>query len=213
LAAALFGNRARGRELTASLIAGVDPTLWFSAYVEQLLPPLLFCFFEQGLVFEPHLQNILIGLRDGFPVQVFLRDFDNGKVVRDWFDAKHFEGVPTRVRDELTYETQQAWSSFNYCLMVNHLAEAIYSIAGSDEALELRLWGVIRESLLSYQTRFGTERSREKIAHLISAASLPAKANLLTRFLKKPDRKAGYLPVPNPMQLPEVRSAIETRLL
>ncbi len=45
---------------------------WWQAYVGQVAPPVLHALFSHGIVFEPHLQNVLIGVDgDGLPVQAF----------------------------------------------------------------------------------------------------------------------------------------------
>lgn len=199
LSAAFFGNRSLGREALLSHTKKHGAENWFKAYIDQLLHPLLYLFFSRGLMFEPHLQNILIGLKDGFPDKLILRDFDNGKIITDWFDTEKFADAPPLVKNELKVDSDYAWDRFVYCLFVNNIAEAAYYTANGDSTLELRLWHIVRNSLLSFQMKFGNERSRLKVARLIESKSLPTKGNLLTRFLKQPDRKASFFPVFNPL--------------
>lgn len=73
VAGALFGNHVLGEARVAAMVgqageaAGLAPDeaaeQWFSRYVRQLMYPVLHCYFMHGVVFEPHLQNVVIGGR------------------------------------------------------------------------------------------------------------------------------------------------------
>ena len=81
------------------------------------------------------------------------------------------------------------------------------ALAGGSERLERRLWDRVRQVLTGYERRFGTEDSARRIGPLLAGAPFPGKANLTVRFLKKADREAGYVLVPNPLgRVPEVPS-------
>lgn len=209
LAGALFGNRSLGRvRLMAtvnrlaereglSLAAAAES--WFDAYVEHLLYPVFHCFFSFGLIFEPHLQNVLAGIRGGRPCRVWLRDFEGVKLVRERRVFQELEGVSERARQALFYSEEQGWNRIAYCLFVNNFCEAIAQLGEMGPSLERRLWTVLRHHLREYQWRYGDLRSAGRINALLAGQPLPAKANFINRFLKRPDRDAGYVPLPHPL--------------
>lgn len=209
LAGALFGNHTRGQARLADIIdrlaqrqaAPWDATAedWFSAYVEQLLPPVLHCFFDHGIVFEPHLQNVLIGLTHDWPSHVWLRDFEGVKLVAGRFNAVPLDAVDARVRQALFYSEDQGWNRIAYCLLVNNFCEAVAQLSALRPSLEPRLWRIVGHQLRRYLTQHGNPNATRRINALLSGAPFPAKANLINRFYKRPDRDASYLPLPSPL--------------
>jgi siderophore synthetase component len=198
--AALFGDRDEGRARLAALLPPPRREAWFAAYLDALVAPALWLFFEAGLMFEPHLQNVLVAGFDGASPRVLLRDFDNGKCVSGLFDPARLEALAPELRGELLYDAETAWERFVYCLFVNNLAEVAAMLADGDAAAEARLWAAARAGLEGYLARFGSARSRGPVAALLARSSLPAKANLMTRVFKRSDRTAAFVPVPNPLR-------------
>lgn len=212
MAGALFGNQEIGRRWVARLMQQLTDTpglpaaeaveFWFGAYVQQLIGPVFYCFFEHGVIFEPHLQNVVIGMHDGVPVRLFLRDFEGVKLVDGSAVTARLAGESEKVRGALCYSEQNGWKRIAYCLFVNNLCEAVSQLAGGDAALERRLWSVLGEQLAAYQQVHGTERSQPYIRTLLQGEAFPAKANLINRFFKRPDRMVTYLPLHNPIPRP-----------
>lgn len=180
-----------------------DPEAWFGAYVGLLLPPVLYAYFAHGVVFEPHLQNVLVGVRDGLPCAVTLRDFEGVKLLPKHFPAGRLPGLSARARDALWYDPERGWNRLAYCLLVNNLGEAVATLAAGDPARERRLWGAVRHHLRAYQAAFGDPASARRLNALMAGEAWPAKANLLNRFLKRPDRGATYVPVTSPLPTAE----------
>lgn len=209
LAGALFGNGDIGDTWLNRLLdeharhAGAsdhDARLsWFDAYVAQSLSPVLYCYFVHGMVFEPHLQNVVIGVRDGLPVRLYLRDFEGVKLRSDRFDDAALTALEPRARDALRYSADKGWKRILYCLFINNYCEAIAQLAGADAAVEADLWRVVARRLQVYQQRFGTAESAKRIDALLAGEPLPAKANLINRFFKRADREVSYVPLPNPL--------------
>ena len=55
---------------------------WWEAYLRKIALPVLHALFGHGVVFEPHLQNVLVGVdSDGLPVQAILRDLEGVKLI------------------------------------------------------------------------------------------------------------------------------------
>ncbi len=209
LAGALFGNHlygaARLRELLAvmqqrggmSFEAAVEQ--WFSSYVAEIMYPVLHCYFAHGIIFEPHLQNVLIGVIDGEPRQILLRDFEGVKLVQARYDNEQLTGISLRAREALWYDNDQGWKRVCYCLFVNNFCEAISQLSAQKPAMQNRLWSIVRHHLYTYQRHYGDSASACRINALLNGEAFPAKANLINRFFKRPDRAFDYLPVNNPL--------------
>lgn len=215
LAGALFGNHVHGaarlRELVAqarraaALATGTDAGAaamterWFAQYVEALMYPVLACYFAHGLIFEPHLQNVLVGVADGLPCQIFLRDFEGVKLLREYYSAADLAGVSAAARTALWYSADLGWQRIAYCLFVNNFCEAIDQLAGDDAPLRRRLWAVVRHHVERYQQLHGDGKSAPRLNALLVGAALPGKTNLLNRYFKRADRATTYVPVGNPL--------------
>jgi siderophore synthetase component len=209
LAGALFGNHVYGerrmRHLLSELAARERSPLaavverWFSRYVEQLMLPVLHCYFAHGLVFEPHLQNVLIGLQESWPRQLFLRDFEGVKLLPAHHPAEALAEVSERAREALWYDPDLGWKRVAYCLFVNNFAEAIAQLAADQPALQPRLWGVVRHHLQRYQAQWGSPTSARRINAVLAGEPFPGKTNLSNRFLQRADRGSTYVPVGNPI--------------
>jgi len=209
LAGSLFGNHTRGQARLADIIGRLarrqaapwDTVAedWFSAYVEQLLPPVLHCFFDHGIVFEPHLQNVLIGLTNDWPSHVWLRDFEGVKLVAGRFNAVPLDGVDARVRQALFYSEDQGWNRIAYCLLVNNFCEAVAQLSALHPSLEPRLWRIVSHQLRCYLAQHGNPNATRRVNALLAGAPFPAKANLINRFYKRPDRDSTYISLPSPL--------------
>jgi siderophore synthetase component len=209
LAGALFGNHGYGelrlRHLLGDIAAREHSTLasvterWFSDYIEQLMYPVLHCYFAHGLVFEPHLQNVLIGLQNGCPRQLFLRDFEGVKLLPEHYPAQALKKVSARAREALWYDAEQGWKRVAYCLFVNNFAEAIGLLAAEQPALQQRLWALVRHHLHRYQAQWGSPASARRINAVLAGDPLPGKTNLSNRFFQRADRASAYISVGNPI--------------
>ncbi|MCW2878028.1 MAG: putative iron transport protein [Sphaerisporangium sp.] len=175
-----------------------DPMRWWGAYVDHVALPVLDAYFRHGVVLEPHLQNVLVGVdRDGMPVEAIFRDLEGTKLVAGRHDVS---GLPNLVARAATYDATRGWNRVVYCLMVNHLPEIAATVAHSaaarrgDELLR-ELWADARARV----ARYAGEHDRPlPLRDLLAGVPLPAKANLSTRWARSADRDAGYVPVANP---------------
>ncbi|MBI2379219.1 MAG: iron transporter [Gammaproteobacteria bacterium] len=208
LSGALFGDGEFGQARLAQVLvaagaeAGLRPELveaWFAAYVETVMFPVLHAYFEQGLVFEPHLQNVVVGLERHWPAQVFLRDFEGVKLVRERWPAERLPLAGERAREALWYTNDQGWNRVSYCLFVNHFCEAIQQLAALCPGLERRLWAVVAQALQHYQAHHGDAASALRINRVLAGQPFPMKGHLINRFLKRADKAAPYLALANPL--------------
>jgi siderophore synthetase component len=169
---------------------------WWDAYLGLLLPPVLAAYFEYGVVLEPHLQNVVVGVTaDGMPAQVLFRDLEGTKLI----PGRHRQALaelPDDVRGPLVYDDERGWNRVAYCLLVNHVSELLGALADLDPALEPALWGRVRDHLDAYARSAGHPF---RLRVLLSGVPLPAKANLLLRWSRRADRDAGYIPLPSPL--------------
>ncbi|WBP85939.1 IucA/IucC family protein [Kitasatospora cathayae] len=169
---------------------------WWRDYLRLLLPPVLAAYFDHGVVLEPHLQNVLIGVdADGRPAQVLFRDLEGTKLVPEQ-NADILAALPPEVAGPMTYDAERGWDRVVYCLLVNHVAELLAALADRHPELEGALWQAVRDVLEEYAAANGRP---PRLRALLAGVPLPAKANLLTRWERKADREAGYVRLPSPL--------------
>ncbi|MEU3355831.1 IucA/IucC family protein [Streptomyces sp. NPDC037389] len=169
---------------------------WWDAYLGLLVPPVLAAYFDHGVVLEPHLQNVVVGVDDdGTPRQVLLRDLEGTKLLPEHHAAALAALDPTVARP-MTYDRERGWDRVVYCLLVNHLAEILAALADRHPHLEPALWSAVRRVLARRAAAHGDP---PELRALVGGAALPAKANLLTRWERKADRYAGYVRIGSPL--------------
>jgi siderophore synthetase component len=183
-------------------LPGPDPgwlLAWWEAYVRHVAPPVLHALFEHGVVFEPHLQNVLIGVDgDGLPVQAVLRDLEGVKLVTPRHDQA-LAALKPEVASALGYDAERGWRRVAYCLFVNNLAEVAAAVAERHpraEDFDAALWDRARTVLIGYAREHGWP---PRLREVLAGVPLPAKANLRLRWARAADREASYLTVRNPL--------------
>ncbi|HEX4813284.1 MAG TPA: IucA/IucC family protein, partial [Nonomuraea sp.] len=170
----------------------LDVPAWWSAYVAAVALPVLELYFGHGVVLEPHLQNVLVGLdAEGMPAQAVFRDLEGVKLV-----GHDLGGLRPEVAGALTYDAERGWARVVYCLLVNHLTEIAATVAGADDGLLRELWGIARGQFAKQAADLGWPLP---LSDLLAGAPLPAKANLGVRWARAADRAAGYVPIANPL--------------
>ncbi|MFH8345695.1 IucA/IucC family protein [Streptomyces sp. NPDC018045] len=199
LAAAVADEHPCSDAQFGELLRGAGPVAalgWWDTYLSLLVPPVLAAYFDHGVVLEPHLQNVVLGVDAlGTPVQVLFRDLEGTKLLPGPHTA-FLDGLPRDVARPLVYERQRGWDRVVYCLLVNHLAEMAAAVADRHPALEGELWRAVRGVL---RERSAAHGEPAELRALLAGEPLPAKANLLTRWGRAADREAGYLRVTSPV--------------
>ncbi|MFI9594046.1 IucA/IucC family protein [Nonomuraea sp. NPDC052265] len=174
--------------------APADPLAWWTAYVSAVALPVVDLYFTHGVVLEPHLQNVLVGLdAAGTPVQAIFRDLEGVKLVAGRHDLG---GLHPAVASALAHDPARGWARVVYCLFVNHLTEIAATVAGPDDELLRALWRVARDLLARQAAELGRPLP---LCDLLAGTPLPAKANLRVRWARAADRSAGYVPIANPL--------------
>ncbi len=199
LAAAVADEYPTGPAHVSRLPAGADrrtALAWWAGYLRLLVPPVLAAYFDHGVVLEPHLQNVLVGVgADGLPRQVLLRDLEGTKLLASRHAAA-LAGLPADVAGPMAYDEQRGWDRIVYCLLVNNAAETLAALADLHPGLEAALWAEVRAVL----AEFAAPADRPpRLRALLAGEPLPAKANLLTRWQRRPDRAAEYVRLPSPL--------------
>jgi siderophore synthetase component len=178
-----------------SRLVGASATGWLRAYLRLLLRPVLAAFFDHGVVLEPHLQNVLVGVDDeGMPAQMLFRDTEGTKLVEG---HPALATIEPDVAGPMTYPRERGWRRVAYCLLVNHVAELVSALADVRPELEPDLWALVRDELAGCGTRHGRPA---ELAAILAGQAVPAKANLLARWRRTDDRSAGYVPVSLPLR-------------
>jgi siderophore synthetase component len=180
-----------------SHLVGDRVPAWFLAYLRLLVPPVLAAFFEHGVVLEPHLQNVLVGVAaDGMPAQMLVRDMEGAKLLTA-HHAALLAALPAEVAGPMTYTPTQGWQRVAYCLLVNHIAELVAALGDLRPDLEAELWALVRAELAGYRRPDGTQPAQ--LRAVLAGVPVPAKANLLARWQRGADRQAGYVPLALPL--------------
>ncbi|MEV6985984.1 IucA/IucC family protein [Sphaerisporangium sp. NPDC051017] len=192
----------------AGRVAGAmahDPVGWFGAYIGHVAIPVFDAYFRHGVVLEPHLQNVLVGIAaDGLPIEAIFRDLEGTKLVIGRHDVSD---LPDLVAGAASYDATRGWNRVVYCIMVNHLPEIAATVArtaahtdaptkthDADELLR-GLWAEAGVRIARYAAEIGDPLP---LSDLLAGAPLPAKANLTARWARSADRDAGYVPISNP---------------
>lgn len=159
---------------------------WLREYLSISVLALLEVFARHGVSLEAHVQNSLVCLDNGWPVRFVVRDMEGVSVSRD--------RAPRQIEHDspVLYDDAQAWERLQYYAITNHLGHLLQVLAHFGCLDERRLWAVVTEELR------GAPRNRH-IDDLLASRTLPAKANLLSRFLGRGERPL-HVRVPNPIR-------------
>ncbi|MEB3368626.1 IucA/IucC family protein [Saccharopolyspora mangrovi] len=190
--AALLEDRVDGRPELIGLVEQAGPLTaehaceWLDRYLRISLGPLLAVFTDDGVGFEAHVQNSLLHIEGGWPSRFYVRDMEGTSADR--------ERVPEGVLppgSPVLYDDSEAWQRLQYHLVTNHLGHVVAVLGRFTPAGERLLWSVVREFLRELPGRYAAE--------LRGAATLPAKANLLSRFAERGETPL-YVDIPNPIR-------------
>lgn len=162
---------------------------WLRRYLRISLLPLLALFRADGVSLEAHVQNSLVHLDDGWPVRFFVRDMEGISVSRQRLAGR---AELLAADSPVLYPESEAWMRLKYYVLTNHIGHLVNVLARGCGADEQRLWRVLREVLRSDVADCCTE-------DLLQSPTLPAKANLTSRFTGRGERPL-YVQVPNPIR-------------
>lgn len=165
--------------------SGAGAEEWLRAYLRISLVPMLAIFATHGLGFEAHLQNSLLHTDEGFPTRFWVRDLEGAHVSRDRLPDGLAADSP------LVYTEDEAWQRLRYHAVVNQLTTVVATLGAALAPGEAALWGVVADVLAEIGSPWADD--------LLTAAALPAKANLLSRFAQRGEHPL-YVDLPNPIR-------------
>ncbi|MFC7591837.1 IucA/IucC family C-terminal-domain containing protein [Nonomuraea antimicrobica] len=163
--------------------------VWWERYLEHVVPPVLHAYLRHGVVLECHLQNVLIAVdAAGLPAQALFRDHEGVKLV-----AERHPGLSAPVLSGV-----RAWERLVYCLVTNNLCEIAGAVAARHPRLGPELWARARAVFAAAGKDHGDP---PELRDLLAATHVPAKANLLLRWLDADGAAMRWVPIPNPLRL------------
>jgi hypothetical protein len=149
-----------GRHEARALLEDVPIEKFFARYCRALMEGPVVFYAQWGMAFEPHLQNVYVGLRDGLPARIVLRDLDNS--ILD----------PRRVRSRLRALGGAAKDTWDHmppyedggrrmvlAMLYGHLGEVMWRLSQDRGADAGRLLAVI-DSTWDELKPYGAERLR-----------------------------------------------------
>lgn len=156
--AALIHRDPRGAGFVEPLVerSGLAVGEWVRALHEVTLPPLVHVLYRYGVTFSPHAQNCLVGLREGIPTRLVVKDFvDDAMVSSD--PLPELADLPAEVRAALGPGVESAilpqWIQAGLLVCVHrYLAEVLADRLGYPER---EFWAHARGALARYQERMG----------------------------------------------------------
>ncbi|WP_187414733.1 IucA/IucC family C-terminal-domain containing protein [Nonomuraea sp. PA05] len=161
--------------------------LWWQRYLEHVVPPVLHAYLRHGIVLECHLQNVLVAVDEhGMPGQALFRDHEGVKLV-----AERHPGLSSPVLGGV-----RAWERLVYCLLTNNLCEIAGALAARHARLEAELWTRARTVFADAAKEYADP---PELRDLLAATHIPAKANLLLRWLDADGAAMRWVPIPNPL--------------
>jgi len=154
---------------------------WFDHYLQVSIESLMTLFVEWGLCFEPHGQNVLIEMDNGYPSRCFCRDgqgfFHREAAHEDWCKIIPNKGEAT----ESIFPEDLACERLIYYPFVNQVFSIINALGTQGLADEKQLINSLNnrmESLNNKDTRYPFTL----LEVLKNSERLPCKGNLLTQL-------------------------------
>ncbi|MBO3189035.1 iron transporter, partial [Dermatophilus congolensis] len=199
LAAAIAEEHPHSNAHASHLLHNATPETirtWWQTYNNLLIPTVLTAYLDHGLILEPHLQNVIVCTDPtGTPTRMIFRDLEGTKLLHH-HHTELLNNLPPHIATPLTYTPEQGWNRIAYCLFTNHLTELAATLTDIHPHLETHLWDDTRTTLQNYADQ---HNNPQPLTELLNGAPLPAKANLITRWNRLPDRQATYIPITSPL--------------
>jgi siderophore synthetase component len=191
-----------------SAFAADDPAAWVSAYIDNVLVPMLHLYAETGIGLEAHQQNTLVRLDGAGRLR--------GGAYRDnqgyYLASSYLRGLlaVTGLRDSTlaVVDDPIVDDRLTYYLLHNQALAVVGCLAADGIAEESSLLEVVRERLtVALPLLKAAGPSGDRLARRwLEAETLPCKANMLTRLrgidevVAPLDAQSVYLDIPNPLR-------------
>ncbi|MBY6057978.1 IucA/IucC family protein [Leisingera daeponensis] len=183
--------------------AGDTACRWFDAYLDCMLDPVLELYDRHGIALEAHQQNSLLDLGSGLPSCGYYRDNQGYFIAQDAFPRLCALEPSLAGQPALVYPRAHINERLAYYLVVNQIFAVIRRLGRDGLASEPALLLLLRRRLSAAAARL-TGAGAEFARYLLTAPSLTAKANLLTRAhnvdeLQTETQEGLFLQMPNPI--------------
>ncbi|MGH3660158.1 MAG: IucA/IucC family C-terminal-domain containing protein, partial [Micromonosporaceae bacterium] len=175
------------REAGGGSVTGPVVERWLRRYLAISLVPALQLWSTSGVSLEAHAQNSLVHLDGGWPDRLWVRDMEGVSVSRQRLTRPDLLAPDSPV----LYDDAEAWHRLRYYLVTNHLGHLLHVLGRHGGVPERGLWAIVGEVLAGLP---GTYPDR-----LRHGPTLPAKANLTSRFTERGERPS-YVDIPNPIR-------------
>jgi siderophore synthetase component len=176
----------------------IDLADWFSQYMKVTLHQILQVFAYTGVSLEAHAQNSLIVLNEGIPEKCYIRDLEGISINRNYAEKRGWVNTIITNDSHVLYDNEEAWSRLKYYFFVNHLSYVVRTLAKHSKQSEYVYWNIVREELENMKKQSNIEALKKYIDDLLEGEFLPAKANLISRFLGQ-EESPLYVDIPNPI--------------
>jgi siderophore synthetase component len=182
-----YDGRSRLARIVDRLAAarGEEPVVvarrWFAAYCEALVVSVLRIYLDVGLTFEPHAQNVVLELEDGWPVRAVHRD-SQGYFHREAAHADLTRVVPgLGEATESIFPEALADQRLVYYPFVNN-ALGVVGALGMADLIDERILLADLRAVIERQREIGGRYPATLLDRLLDDERWPCKANLRTRI-------------------------------
>jgi siderophore synthetase component len=173
---------------------------WLRQYLELSMVPLVQLYAETGISLEAHVQNSMLRLEEGMPAAFVVRDLEGISVNRALAEQQGWIGQVVNANSPVLYTEEESRHRLKYYFFVNHLSHVVQRLAYYTGQEEQPYWRVVRNTLEELRKKTNeSSHINDVICDLLTAETLPAKANLLSRFHQRGETPL-YVNIPNPMR-------------
>ncbi|MCR4264866.1 IucA/IucC family siderophore biosynthesis protein [Nitratireductor sp. ZSWI3] len=175
---------------------------WFGRFLKIAVEPFLIAQGSFGLLFGAHQQNLVLGLKDGWPERLYFRDCQGTGYLEEFLPSlrKHLPEVGSAT--DHVFDREEAARLVGYYLFVNGAFAVVGALGAARLAEEDRLTGLFRAFLERLALRV---EDRTCLDYLLSSPTLAAKGNFMLSLgnvnenTEVTDPLAGYVQLPNPL--------------
>ncbi|UUP16578.1 IucA/IucC family protein [Nitratireductor thuwali] len=176
---------------------------WLGRFLQVAIAPFLIAQGDFGLLFGAHQQNLVLGLREGWPDRLYFRDCQGTGYVRSFLPRLREHLPEAGAAMDHVFGTQEAARIVGYYLFVNGAFPVVGALAAAGLGDEDRLFARFR----AFVERLAAEpiEDRTCLDYLLSSPTIGAKGNFMISLgninenTDVTDPLAGYVQLPNPL--------------
>jgi siderophore synthetase component len=155
LAALLYVDN-KGKPLLDSYVEKSNLSIkqWLLQLFKVVLPPLLHCLYQHGVVFSPHGQNTVLVLKDFTPHKLIMKDFVDDVNISDQ-KLPELSDISEDLKAVLRSEPPEGLTQFIFTGLfvchfryLSHIAEEYFNLS------EYEFWELVSNTILDYQKQF-----------------------------------------------------------